>query len=116
MKPEQDPQVQPDLEIEIAHARLTEHASGRQHGHPHDEHETESQELAQEEDPFRHRRRVGDLAQAGIPFPPDQLAGVEHDEQRDQHPGKPWIAGNGGGQNCRGPALFWEAAELPRDP
>ena len=51
-----------------------------------DEHEAESQELAEERDPFRPRRRVGDLAQSGVPFPPDQLAGEEDDEQRDDHP------------------------------
>ena len=52
LKPEEDPQVQPDLEIEIAHPHLTEHASRRQERHPHDKHETESQELAQEERPI----------------------------------------------------------------
>jgi hypothetical protein len=100
LKPEEDPQVEPDLEMEIPHARLNEHASRRQECHPHDEHKTESQELAHEEDRFRHRSRVGNLAQARVPFPPDQLAGVEHDEQRDQHPGKPWTVSNGRGQRC----------------
>ena len=86
LKPEQDLQVQPDLEVVIAHEHLGEHPGRRQDRHERDEHEAESQELAEEEDPFRHRRRVDDLAQPRIPFPPDQLAGEEHDEERDDHP------------------------------
>ena len=99
LKSEEDPQVQPDLEIEVTHPHLTEHSSRRQEGHPRDERETQSEELAQEESPIRYRRRVGNLAHPGVSFPPDQLTCVEHDEQRDQHPGKPGILSNRGGQN-----------------
>src|SRR5262249_15182576 len=80
LKPEEDLEVAPDLEIEITHANLNEHSSRRQECHPYSEYETESQKLAKKEDPFRHRRCVGNLTQAGVPFPPDQLAGIENDE------------------------------------
>ena len=89
LKSEEGLQVQPDLEIGIAQPHLNEHSSRRQERHPRDEHETESEELAQEEGPLRHRRRVDNLAHAGVSFPPDQLTCVEHDEQRDEHPEEP---------------------------
>ena len=51
-----------------------------------DEHEAQSQELAEEENPFRHGRGVGDLAEARFPLAPDQFARIEDDEQRNDDP------------------------------
>jgi hypothetical protein len=62
LKSEEDPQVQPDFELEVSHPHLTEHSSRRHEGHPYDKHESKPQELAQEEDPLAHRGRVGNLA------------------------------------------------------
>jgi len=99
LESEKNSQVQPELEVEIAHHHLTEHSRHRQECHPHDEDEPETQEFPHEEDPVRHRRRVGDLAQPGVSLPPHELAGIEHNEQRDQHQGGPGMAGDRAGQN-----------------
>ena len=69
LKTEEDPQVQPDLEMEIAHPYLAEHSGRRQEAHECDQRETQPQELACEEDPFRYRHGVGNLAQPGVSFP-----------------------------------------------
>ena len=114
LKPEQDLQVQPDLEVVIAQHHLSEHPGRRQECHEHDEHETESQELAEERSPFRPRHRVGDLAQSGFPFPPDQLAGEEDDEERDDHPAAQFSRQRGGqfGDDVRGRGDQRDAAGL----
>ncbi|MBV9790037.1 MAG: hypothetical protein JOZ51_17755, partial [Chloroflexi bacterium] len=88
LQPEEHMQIQPDRELVIAQTHLNQHASQHQERRPRDEHKTEAEELAQQERPLRHRRGVDDLAQASVALLPDELAGVEHDQQRNNHPGR----------------------------
>ena len=75
LKSEEDPQVQPDLEIEITHPHLTEHSSRRHEGHQRDKRETQSQELAQEERPIPvpASRRQSRSARRLVPARPTHL-------------------------------------------
>jgi hypothetical protein len=86
LEPEKDLEVQADLEVVVAHERLGEHASRGEAHHESGEYQAESEKLAEEEDPFRNRRSVDVLAEPRIAFPPDQLAGEVHDEERYDHP------------------------------
>jgi hypothetical protein len=66
---------------------LNDHSGRHEQSQPHEEYETEAEELAQEENPFGYWRGIGNLAEARFAFSPDQLAGVEQREQREDHPG-----------------------------
>ena len=55
LNPKEDLQVEPDLEIVIPRAHLSEQPGRHPERHAQGKHEAEAQELAQEEDPFRHR-------------------------------------------------------------
>ena len=87
LKPEEDLQVPPDLDTRVARAHLRDHPNQHADRHAQGQNESESQELAQEGNPFRHRHCIEDLAHACFPLPPYQLAGPEDDEQRDDQIG-----------------------------
>src|SRR5688500_7494170 len=74
--------VQHDLEFVMPLEQLCNQARRGHARHQCTQNQCEAEILAEEENPFRYRRRIDLITDSGITFAPDELACEIHDQQR----------------------------------
>ena len=75
-------QVQTGLEVRVALGRLDGHAAQHEHDLEHHRHQHQRDQLAHERQPGRRGQGVADLVDSVVALAPDQLAGVERDDDQ----------------------------------
>jgi hypothetical protein len=82
LDPEQELQVDADLEARVALERLEEHAPGHEGRLERHEHRHEREEASEQRDAVGDRRDGGDVAQADLALAPHEVSGEDGDEER----------------------------------
>ena len=76
-------EIEADLEVRVALRGLDRHAAQHQAELQHQRHEHQRHQLGDQRQPGRRRQGVADLVEAVVALAPDELAGIERDD--DEH-------------------------------